>query len=75
MQMQIRCPIDVRADDFLKLNMMSCIMYANADTFSYHVIKDIHFPNFALNLTQLIQAILYSWPLISPDLLLLNAKV
>ena len=33
MQMQIRYPIDVHADDFLKLNMMSCIMHANANAF------------------------------------------
>ena len=44
MQVQIRCPIDVHADDSLKLNMMSFIMHANADAFPYNVVKDIHFP-------------------------------
>ena len=39
----MQCPIDVHADDSLKLNMMSCNMHANADVFSYNVIKDIHF--------------------------------
>ena len=43
-QVQIRCPIDANADDSLKLNRMSCIMHADADVFSYNVMKDIHFP-------------------------------
>ena len=40
----MQCPIDVHANDYLKLNMMSCIMHANADAFPYNVMKDIHFP-------------------------------
>ena len=44
MQMQIRWPIDANADDSLKLNRMLCIMHADADVFSYNVMKDIHFP-------------------------------
>ena len=44
--MQIRCPIDVHADDSLELNMMSCIMHANANAFPYNVMKDIHFFSF-----------------------------
>ena len=44
LQVQIRCPIDVHADDSLKPDRMLCIMHADADLFSYNVMKDIHFP-------------------------------
>ena len=43
--MQIRCPIDVYANDSLnaKLNRMSCVMYVDADAFSHNLTKDIYF--------------------------------
>ena len=50
MQVQIRYPIDANAGDSLKPDRISCIMHADADVFSYNVMKDICHNGFPFDL-------------------------